>query len=242
MSDLLRIAAVAEGKTDRSVLEAAIAALLPGRPFDLKLLQPEDPASTAPFGIQRPGGWGGVYRWCRESVARAGRLGADVVLATYDVVILHLDADVADSTYRSAGIRDAPEPTDLPCAQNCPPPSATTDALRVALLRWAGERQNPPRVVLCTPSKATETWVLAALFPTDPTVAAVNFECRKKPQDLFHGKPEPDRLVSGGKKLWERYEGKRDAIRLAWGAVRQRCTEAERFSVDFLAQAPAPAA
>lgn len=236
MSSVLRIALVAEGKTDRSVVEAAVAALLNDRPFDLKLLQPEDPASTAPFGSPRPGGWSGVYRWCRESVGRAGRLGADIVLTTYDVVILHLDADVADSSYKKASICDAPDPSNLPCVRPCPPPNATTDALRTALLCWAGERDIPKRVVLCTPSKATETWVLTALYPDDPIVNGANFECREELDKLLQAKPESERLVSSGKKLWERYEQRKDVIHSAWGRVRRLCTEAERFSCDFLAQ------
>src|SRR5258708_36174612 len=102
MSKPLRVGVVAEGWTDRSVIEAAVAALLGDRPYDLNLLQPEDPATTAPFGGQRQFGWAGVYRWCRESVDRAGRLGADISLQTYDLIILHLDADVADVNYRSS--------------------------------------------------------------------------------------------------------------------------------------------
>ena len=97
MSNALRIALVAEGWTDKIVVEAAISELLGGPPFALKLLQPEDPAASAPFSAPRPFGWAGVYRWCREVVDRAGRLRDDVVFASYDVLIIHLDADVADS-------------------------------------------------------------------------------------------------------------------------------------------------
>jgi hypothetical protein len=238
MSEVLRIALVAEGKTDHSVLEAAVSALLSRQAFDLKLLQPEDPLATAPFGVKRPGGWGGVFRWCREAVDRAGRLGADIILAAYDLVILHLDADVADSDYHRANIRDAPYPGDLPCTAVCPPPRATTDALRFVLLRWAGEHATPHRVVLCTPSKATEAWVMVALYPADRIVREPNFECRKKPANLLQAKPEAERLVSGGKKAWERYEQKKEAIRSAWDEVRRKCTEAERFSMELLAQTP----
>src|SRR4051812_28261643 len=121
MSSLVRVAAVAEGWTDRSVLNAVIAALIGPRSYQLRLLQPEDPAATAPFAAHRPGGWTGVYRWCREVVERAQRLRDDITLQTYDIVILHLDADVAHCDYPGAHINDAPSPTDLPCAQPCPP-------------------------------------------------------------------------------------------------------------------------
>src|SRR4051812_11996228 len=127
MSDSIRIALVAEGWTDRSVVNAAIAALLGNRKYILNLLQPEDPASTAPFGETRPLGWGGVFRWCMESVSRGGRLRDDPVLETHDILILHVDADVAGSNYGAAHIHDAPHADDLPCAEPCPPPAATTN-------------------------------------------------------------------------------------------------------------------
>ena len=129
MSNLVRVGLVAEGWTDRSVINAAIAALVGAQAYQLRLLQPEDPAATAPFGAARPFGWTGVYRWCREVVERAGRLRDDVTLNTYDIVIVHLDADVAGSNYLGAHINDAPNPNDLPCAQQCPPCSNTTNAL-----------------------------------------------------------------------------------------------------------------
>lgn len=233
MSNTIRIALVAEGWTDRSVIEATIAALLAGRSYDLNLLQPEDPAATAPFGVKRPVGWGGVFRWCRESVNRAGQLRGDVLLASYDKVILHLDADVADGNYAGAHIQDAPDPNDLPCGQACPPPSATTNSLRVVLLRWAGETNTPPSVVLCIPSKSLEAWVLAAIYPQDAAVTNGNLECRATPANLLQAKPVNERLVRSGKKVRERYEARQADVTTAWPLVRQVCSEAERFSAEF---------
>jgi hypothetical protein len=235
MSNMVRIALVAEGLTDPIVVEAAVASLLAGRSFALKLLQPEDPLATAPFGNSRPAGWPGVYRWCREAVARAGRLRDDVIFASYDILIFHLDADVAESNYASAHIHDAPDPADIPCASPvCPPPSATTDPLRIVLLRWCGETATPDAVVLCTPSKNIEAWVLAALYPEDAAVTSGNLECIAEPANLLRAKPADERLVRSGKKVRDRYQTRQKDIENAWPHVRANCTEAERFSVEFI--------
>jgi len=238
MSNPVRIALVAEGKTDRIVIEAAVKALLGERRFDLKLLQPEDPASTGPFAIRRPVGWGGVYRWCCESVERAGHLRDDVLKHSYDLVILHVDADVAHSNYAAAHISNAANPGDLPCDQPCPPPNATTDALRRVILGWANEEVTPPFVVLCTPSKCVEAWVLAALYPTDPAVTGEGLECHPSPGVLLQVKPAHERLIRSGRKDAKRYEAKGGDISTAWPVVRQICSEAERFSTELLLAVP----
>ena len=238
MSSVVRVAAVAEGRTDRSVLNAAIAALVGARSYELRLLQPEDAAATAPFGALRPFGWAGVYRWCREVVERSGRLANDVTLQTYDIVILHLDADVAGCNYAEANIHDAPSPTDLPCAEPCPPCSTTTNALRLVLLNWAGESTTPPKTVLCTPAQETEAWVLAALYPSDPIVEGGNLECTASPSNLLGAKPLSERLVRGRHKQLDRYIAREPDITRAWPTVRQICSEAERVSVDFIAVIP----
>ena len=235
MSNLLRIALIAEGWTDQIVIGAAISALVAGRSFSLKLLQPEDPAGSAPFADLRPCGWSGVYHWCREVVDRSGRLRDDVIFASYDVVIIQLDADVAESNYAAAHIHDAPDPTDLPCnSPDCPPPSATSNPLRVVMLRWAGETQTPPATVLCTPSKSIEAWVLAALYPTDPAVTSGKLECINRPANRLQAKPAAERLVRSGKKIQERYEAQQQVFKNEWPQVQQTCSEAQRFSEELL--------
>ena len=219
MSEPLRLALVAEGPTDKIVIEAAVSRILDARPFILNQLQPEQSLAFGPLG----GGWGGVYRWCRQAVARSGgSLGADPLFEFHDVLVLHLDADVATERYRSANIHE--DPGDLPCGEPCPPAQATTDRLREVLLRWTGEPTTPARTVLCIPSKSTDAWVVAALFPTDPAVLDGNHECRS------HGQ-QPLRLrIDKGQ---SEYENHRAKLSEAWLTVTEICTEARRFSDDF---------
>ena len=164
MSDPVRAAFVVEGITDYYVLCAAAEAVLGGRSLVPTLLQPERSEAFAPVGQATGGGWPGVYRWCRQVVAQSDGVRGNVVLVTHDLLVVQLDADVATATYAQGHIDD--DAGDLPCRQACPPPDATTDALRRAMLRWLGEDAVPPRVVLCTPSKATEAWLLAAFVST----------------------------------------------------------------------------
>src|SRR5579864_581215 len=134
MSDPLRVALVGEGSTDREVIRAALSSMLDGRSFILRQLQPEQSLAFGALGT----GWAGIYKWCRQAVARSGgSLKKDVLYGEYDILILQLDADVAEETYANGRIQEALE--DLPCVQRCPPPNASTNPLRSVLLRWAGE-------------------------------------------------------------------------------------------------------
>lgn len=225
MSEEVRIALVAEGPTDRIVIESAVEAMVADRPFVLRQIQPEQSAAFGQAGT----GWVGVYRWCKQAAKRGGgRLRDDQLLREYHLLLLHLDADAADKDYADGAILG--EPPDLPCAAACPPSSATTNALRIVLLRWAGEAATPPRVVLCTPSKATEAWVVAAIFPGDPSVP--NIECLPNPEVRLAAQPAPVRI----RKKQRDYDSKRSEFRDAWPTLVTTLSEAARFSSEFAAE------
>jgi len=106
MSDV-RIALVAEGPTDKVVIEAALKALLQ-RPFVLTLLHPE--ATRPDLGA----GWGGVFKWCYEFRQRgAAGFEADPILGGFDLVIVHLDADGASCLRIAAPALCAKMPTAI---------------------------------------------------------------------------------------------------------------------------------
>ncbi|MBI5246430.1 MAG: hypothetical protein HY923_04565 [Elusimicrobia bacterium] len=218
-----------EGPTDRVVIEAAITKLLGDRHFILQQLQPEDSLAFGSLGT----GWGGVYHWCAQSISRAGgSLRSDPLFDTFDLLILHLDGDVANKQYADYGIIDTAN--DLPCDRPCPPASASTNKLREILLRWGGETDLPPKTVLCTPSKNSETWVLTALFPSDSAVASGNTECFSDPEARLSLQPKKNRI----RKSVSDYRNCLRDISNAWPVVRSNLSEAERFSIDFLAAIP----
>ncbi|MEK7269592.1 MAG: hypothetical protein AAB215_01470 [Planctomycetota bacterium] len=233
MSDTLQVALVAEGPTDRIVVEAALGAVMKGRDFVLKQLQPEGSVAFGPLG----GGWTGVYRWCKQAAVRAGgRFADDVLFRTYDLLILQLDADTADKEYSDGNIEPEPGDGTLPCAKPCPPASATTDALRAVLLTWCAETRTPPRTVICMPSKSTEAWVVAALYPGDASLRKT-IECLPDPVARLGQQPKGKRI----RKAQRDYQDRQADIQKAWGRLvaREGLGEARRFQEEFLAAAPA---
>ena len=232
MSDPLRIALVAEGPTDRIVIKAAIQAILHHRAFVLTQLQPEGSSVFGTLGA----GWGGVYRWCKQAARRgAGRLAHDRLLfQNYDILVLHLDADVADKPYEDISIEPSQGDAALPCALPCPPPADTTNRLRVVLLSWCGEVAEPQRTVVCMPSKSIEAWVMAALFPNDQSVRT-GIECFPDPESRLGQQPRARRI----RKKQCDYQDHSAELKGAWPRLlgNAALSEAQRFQNDFLAQA-----
>ena len=151
------------------------------------------------------------------------------VFAYHDLLVVQVDADVAGMTYESGNIED--ETGDLPCEKPCPPASDTTDALRLVILRWMGETTIPSRLVLCTPSKSMEAWVMAALFPSNKVLARGGWECHANPEKQLGQQPKRQRI----EKRARDYQTKSAEFRTTWPRVRSELTQAERFSVDLLA-------
>lgn len=239
MSDTLRIALVAEGVTDYEVLAAAVESMLDGLSFDMKLLQPEGSIAFSGRGDAGPlgGGWKGVYRWCLQAAQRGdGSLSGDPLFLGYDLLLIHLDADVAGEDPANSRVDPIPElARALPCERPCPPPGATTDALRRLLLAWLGETLKPPRTVLCTPSKSIEAWVMATFFPQDREMVRVGWECHPDPERRLGQQPLRQRFA----KRREDYADRKAELRDRWPDVVARLTEAERFQGEFMAEADA---
>ena len=236
MSDHMRIAAVMEGPTDGLVLRAVLEALLAGTEFEFHTLQPEESAAFRATAYGNTGvGWTGVYRWSRESKEEGGgSVSGSVVFDHYDLLIVHIDADVASRTYASAGIANAPR-DDLPCAEPCPPPSDTTNALRAVVLNWLGETSCPPRLVFCTPSMNMEAWVVALVWPDNALVRRRDWECRSDPGGQLRTLP----LGARFRKTTYDYREKQRDFSTGWPNVAATLTEAERFEREFLAAVPA---
>ena len=230
MSESLRVAVAAEGPTDFTVLEAILDAILTVE-FRLDPLQPE---RSAAFGAKEHGstgvGWGGVYRWIHQAREEGGgAVSGSSVFDRHDVLIVHVDADVATKTYASASIKDAPR-DDLPCEMPCPPASDTTNALRSVVLNWLGETSSPPNLVMCTPSMKMDAWVIAAVSPDNPMVRREDWECRADPDSQLKALRKGQRF----EKSQSGYLGKYDEIKGGWRGVAETLTEAARFQEDFL--------
>lgn len=171
-------------------------------------------------------GWPGVLRWCRR-FARLGCAGleSDPTLSDCDLVIVHLDADVAGSTYAQGHVEQAAQGLrPIPSPQPCPPPSATTDQIRMCLLEWLGLQQLGPRTVLCVPSKAIEAWLTAGVL-ADGHDLLDGLECKMGLEARLAGLPLAERIH----KRQLEYRKRASAVTQRWGAVKQVCSQAERF-------------
>ena len=237
MSEALRVAAAVEGPCDAIVLQSILSALLPNTEFEFQILQPEGSVAFASTPSGGTGvGWVGVFRWSRQSASEGGgSVSGSAALFYHDVLIVQVDADVAGKTYSSGSIQDAPR-DDLPCEEPCPPPSRTTDALRTVVLNWLGESETPPRVVLCTPSRNIEAWVLAAVWSDNAVVQRDDWECHRNPHNQLAALPRKRRF----RKRPDHYRQRQQEITEAWPDVSSRLTEAGRFETEFLESIPAP--
>ena len=235
MSDPLRVAAAVEGPTDAIVLRAVLDRLLADTEFEFQTLQPDGSAAFGSAPFARTGvGWGGVYRWARQSATEGGgSVAGSSVLSNHDLLIVHVDADVAGTTYSSASIRQ-PLSQDLPCERDCPPADDTTNALRRVVLRWLGLRRSVPQLILCTPSKNTEAWVVAAMWPDNPVMQRGDWECHSNPQGQLRALPRARRFAKNASD----YRAKQSEIAAAWPSVSAQCAEAARFTQEFRAALP----
>lgn len=216
-----RIALVAEGSTDFVIIEAALKAVLQ-RPFVPTLLQPE---STRP---EMGSGWGGVFKWCQEFRLRgAASIEVDPTLANFDMVIVHLDADVAGKRYADCGPtveQVAATLQTLPCEQPCPPPVDTVAALEKVLLSWLGIPAIGPKSLFCIPSKATEAWLSAAILPVNH-VLLTGLECNLDIETRLAQLPKAQRI----RKTVREYRNLAGRVTSQWAQVKACCTQAALF-------------
>jgi len=226
-----RIALVAEGLTDLVIIEAALKAILP-TPFVLTLLHPE---ATRPDLGQ---GWGGVLKWCRAFQARGyASLEDDPTLGFYDWIIIHLDADVAEKSYADYGpvLEQQAQRMGwgtLPCSLTCPPPAATVYNLTAVLLSWLGMPAPGKKTILCIPSKSSEAWLAAAVFPSNRNLLQ-NLECVMNMETRLAQLPKMQRIKKGPRE-YLRHAAKITAL---WVELRRLCSQADVFHLEIATMA-----
>lgn len=225
----LRIALVAEGPTDGLIIEAGLRAFLTNRPFVLNQLQPE--ATQPQIGT----GWGGVLKW-RQAFRQSGcvALEDDPKLAGFDMLILHLDADVAHKSYADYGPQVAQMAADaalqaMPFSQPCPPPSATVVLVQALLRSWLGIAAIGSKTAFCIPSKSTEAWLAAALLSNKANLMA-DIECEMNSERILANLPKAQRV----RKSRREYLAHVDTITETWAdRIKLCCSQA----IDFEARA-----
>lgn len=226
MSDL-RIALVAEGPTDYVIIEAALKAFLP-QPFILTQLQPE--ATKPEIG----GGWGGVLKWCSMVGERfQGPIDQDPTLLGFDLLIIHLDVDVATFNYADCGehlalLAQQKGWASLPCAQVCPPVGSTVQALQTVITSWLGQA-SLGGTVLCLPAQSSGTWLAAALLDAAHPLLT-NAECDITVESRLAQLPKSQRV----KKSRREYMQHAAELTNKWADVKNMCSQAGQFETAVL--------
>ncbi len=220
----LRIALVAEGPTDYEVIQAALKAVL-SDPFVLVPLQPEPTQPTLGAG------WCGVLKWCYQAHQRhQGFLMEDPTLIGFDLIIIHVDVDVASKQYSDCGTSVETWATQyswasLPCAQGCPPISNTVDALKSVIESWLGKGNLCNQTLLCLPAQSSGTWLAAAVLSLSSTLLVNNPECNLNLESQLEKLPKDQRI----KKRVREYRIHAPHITQQWNQVKQICTQASNF-------------
>jgi len=165
-------------------------------------------------------GWRGVRKWCETYGGQNLELFLRGIEPKLDSLIVHVDASIADKV----GIDEV-----------CPPANATTDKLRLVIVRdWLSLSSPPPYLLFATPSKEIEAWILAAFKPDQPKlecdvgiVVALTTELRRR--ELLLDSTKEGRLRKSA------LQYSLLATRLAGhlSQVRAACTEADRFARDI---------
>ncbi len=226
MSDL-RIALVAEGPTDYVIIEAALKAFLP-QPFILTQLQPE--ATKPEIG----GGWGGVLKWCSMVGERfQGPIDQDPTLVDFDLLIIHLDVDVATFNYADCGehialLAQQKSWANLPCAQVCPPVGSTVQALQTVITSWLGQA-SLGGTVLCLPAQSSGTWLAVALLDAAHPLLT-NAECDITVESRLAQLPKSQRV----KKSRREYMQHAAELTNKWADVKNMCSQAGQFETAVL--------
>ena len=220
-----RIALVAEGTTNFIIIEAALKAVLK-RPFVLTQLQPE------PTRPDMGGGWCGVFKWCQAFRQRgASSIETDPTLSLFDLVIIHLDADVAGKQYAHGGAAVEQASTallNLPCEQPCPPPQKTTLKLEAVLRSWLGISSVGSKSLFCIPSKASDAWLAAATLPAEHTLLQ-GIECNLNLETALAQLPRTQKI----KKSVRDYRAHAGAVTQEWRQVKKHCTQASVFEQNI---------
>ncbi|MBW8313155.1 MAG: hypothetical protein K0M64_14120 [Rhizobium sp.] len=210
-----------EGVTDQIVLEELVGEWLDGEDFIPSQIQPPGSDAFDDLGYSLSQGWKGVVEWCRSRRAEISECRRSVI-ANVDLLVIHLDSDVADD----------PEFIDLALSgQGLVGTGA--EIVRAGLLGLLPE-VSASNVVLCTPARDIECWVLCALFP-DLADRHLPIEVHHEPGALLVGRPHKLVRRKDGRlrKIPAAYAQHAGRIVEGWGncvdGEPPRCPEALRF-------------
>lgn len=225
MSKNIRIGLVAEGPTDHIVIESALSGIFGNTAhFTCSLIQPDTTPSCELGGESDASlidfvnpGWSGVYKWCRGVASKGSDDIFRLAALNFDVLIIHLDADVSRSTYEAARVTPV-EAAPLPCAGEGEKAESITNKMEKYIKIWLEPVVIGNSTVFCIPSDNTETWAYIWKNPNKVlTTPTRHVEDRKD-------------LVGRIKKTQKEYKIIAPYIKNNWQVIEEACPRAKLFS------------
>jgi hypothetical protein len=206
---MIRVGIVAEGSSDWIILEEVMKIVHDDLEF--QHIQPDQTLAS-----KRPFGWRGVKAWCEEFGPKLESFMTGIT-PKLDLLVIHADCSIADK---------------IGLERPCPPPSDTADGLKTEIAKkWLGRKIRPEFVVLVTPSKSTDAWVVASLRP--PYSRLANVECELGVEDELVRRRRLRRKGDQIKKPAYQYSQFAAELRSAFERVCKYCTQASLFRSEF---------
>jgi hypothetical protein len=209
-----RVAAlVCEGQTDIPILRAIIMDTWP-EIDEVRCLQPEvDEMDRA----RTPAGWTQVKQWCEKHAGALDEVLSPDLGDPIDLLLVVLDVDIAVE----AGIANPPHSVGV----------YETNRLRQTVAGWLttdARPRLPDAVVISTPVRAVETWIIAALFPKESSAETI-----QDPAAFLVNRKRLRRSQRDGKpwKELHLYRGFASTIAKKTKQIRRKCVEANRTMV-----------
>jgi hypothetical protein len=202
---MLRVGIVAEGPSDWLVLKEVMKAVHPD--IEFVHLQPDQTLAN-----RRPNGWKGVRAWCREFGPQLETFMTGVGSPLH-LLVIHADCSMAHN-----------EGAEHPC----PPAAALRD---IILTSWLGRNPRPHFLVVATPSKTIDAWVVATLDPPYANLAAI--ECDIAAEDELVCRKYLRRRDGEVKKQAAKYQPLAIRVGLQLHDVCNLCPQAAVFRGEF---------
>jgi len=244
ISNKLSVGIVSEGPTDQIVLKSILEEISISNHIDFEI-HPIHPKYDAISNTWDRGGWGLVYNWCKETLKIYGSLDSFIKNTQIDILVLQIDADIMYKSYSSCK-SITPVQTDypLPITTPCPAPNGTCTipchaimAIPELLKSWLLSKQLPNNVVLCTPSKSMDAWVVAAMpicifnkrNKDESTFNKIlaNLECFNNPETCYEFS---DRIGKSPRSYYQYKQTIFNNVKI----MLQKCVMAQTFYSSFL--------
>jgi hypothetical protein len=136
----MNVGIICEGTTDYEVLTVVVHKVIEPRIPTFTLLQPDGDRLAGPSSGPVSSGWQAVRKFLRTSEA-------GLQIGSFDLVVVHVDADIEALVAGTSARHDGDEPGGL-------------DALCRHVKGWIGG-EVPANVVIVLPRASVETWLVA---------------------------------------------------------------------------------